>query len=122
MRDFPCELRADFQQFYSLDTDEIGRSVRVRRAADLAAMLPRESRCVLAKSPDAAWSSEAVVTAMAEYRLQQIIYSLSGGKAKDGSKLPEPLFRPTAAKADGGMTVDEMREFLSRPRTVDNGN
>ena len=124
MRDRPCELRADFQQYYNLDTDGIGDSIRCMRAADLAAMLPRESRCMRALYPDAVWSNEAVVAAMADFRLQQILYSLSGGKAKDGSSLPkpEPLFKPTASKEDEGMTVDEMREFLSRPRTVDNGN
>lgn len=126
MRDRPCELRADFQQYYNLDTDGIGGEIRVLRAADLAAMLPQESRCMRALDPDAIWDTASVVVAMADYRLQQILYSLSGGKAKDGSKLPKPapLFKLHAKHqaSDDGMTVEEMREFLSRPRTVENGN
>lgn len=125
MRDHPCELRADFQQYYNLDSDGIGGRIRCLRAADLAAMLPQGSRCALAMSPQAAWSNEAVVMAMVDFRLQQILYSLAGGKAKDGSKLPKPdcLYKPgTNEREADGMTVDEMREFLSRPRTVENGN
>ena len=125
MRDNPRELRADFQQYYNLDTDDIGFGIRCTRAGDLAAMLPRDSRCSLASNPVAAWSNEAVVMAMVEYRLQQIVYSLSGGKAKDGSRLPKPecLYKPDGnAPAEDGMTVDEVREFLKRPRTVGNGN
>lgn len=36
-------LRADLQRFYGLDMDEIGHTVRVRRAADLAANLPEDA-------------------------------------------------------------------------------
>lgn len=36
-------LRADMQRFYGLDIDEIGYSIRIMRAADLAANLPHEA-------------------------------------------------------------------------------
>ena len=39
----PDALRADLQRFYGLDMDEIGHTVRVRRAADLAANLPEDA-------------------------------------------------------------------------------
>ncbi|MDB1547735.1 DUF5361 domain-containing protein [Bifidobacterium adolescentis] len=39
----PDALRADLQRFYGLDMDEIGYTVRVRRAADLAANLPEDA-------------------------------------------------------------------------------
>lgn len=123
-RDFPRELRADFQQFYNLDVDEVGTSIRPLRAADLAMMLPRESRCAVALSPDAGWSHESVVLSLVEFRLHQIVNMLAGGKAKDGSKLPEPepLYKPQRPERDSGMEIDEMREFLSRPRTVGDGD
>lgn len=124
VREHPCELRADFQQYYNLNVDGMGRSYSVRHAADLAAMLPREARCVLAEDSRAAWSNEAIMLAIIDYRLQQIVYSLAGGKAKDGSKLPKPeiLYKSDTGRRDDGMTVDEMREFLSKPRTVNDGN
>ena len=39
----PDVLRADLQRFYGLDMDELGYTVRVRRAADLAGNLPEEA-------------------------------------------------------------------------------
>lgn len=129
MREFPRELRADFQQYYNLDSGGIGAGLSVRHAADLAEMLPRESRCARAMDPDAEWSDEAVFLVALEYRMQQLLYALAGGKDKNGRKLPEPRplveFRGAAGgeAAGGGMDVDEMRDFLARPRAeVEHGD
>lgn len=38
----PGALRADFQRWYGLDLDDLGHSLRIRRAADLAAYIPED--------------------------------------------------------------------------------
>lgn len=103
----------------------MGESFPVLHAADLAAMLPRESRCSIAQNPDAGWSSEAVLLSIIEYRLHQIVYSLAGGKDKHGNKMPypEPIYKPKSDKPKNeGLDIDELKELLARPRTVDNGD
>lgn len=53
----PGELRADMQRWYGLDIDEIGHSIRVRRAADLAANIPEDGAVWPALDPRMRWGT-----------------------------------------------------------------
>lgn len=100
----PCELRADFMQYYGADLDGLRREIGEIRTADLAAQLPRDSRALRALHPELEWSD-------ADYMLWSIEYSLRvlrWQNTKDGQKgrnQPRPLPTPrdyarVGAKAD----------------------
>ncbi|RBP98457.1 hypothetical protein CRD60_00910 [Bifidobacterium aemilianum] len=58
MAQAPDSLRADFQRFYTLDLDELGVSIRPRRAADLAANLPDQALTWGRIDPKASWGAD----------------------------------------------------------------
>ena len=67
VRDRKAELRADFQQFYGLNIDAMGRGYTIRHAADLAAMLPSASRTFVSIDPENAWTLQDRILARIEY-------------------------------------------------------
>lgn len=103
MQKYPDELRADFQQFYTLDTDEFGRSVTWRRAASLAVMLPQGCRVFSAIDPEAEWTTQHWLLSRIEHGISLLLWA----KTKDGQKgvnvpkmlSPNPA-RPRFDKAD----------------------
>jgi len=52
---YRLELRADFQQYYTLNLDKLGVEYRIMHAADLAVMLPQDSRVMRQIDPANAW-------------------------------------------------------------------
>ena len=75
-RRWPLQLRADFQQFYNLNIDEMGLANGRRHAADLAVMLPRESRTVRAEHPELEWGeAEYLLAVIADAAIQYPLYS-----------------------------------------------
>lgn len=81
----PAALRADFMSEYGVRLeDEMARDLA--GAADLAAMLPFDSRTVRALDPDAPPPREAVLWAL-ELDVRALAWALGGGK---GAR-PEPL-------------------------------
>ncbi|WP_454892209.1 DUF5361 domain-containing protein [Alloscardovia omnicolens] len=59
----PDVLRADFQRFYGLNLDDLGTTLRVRRAADLAAYLPEQALIWGKLNPTAQWSTDTYLLA-----------------------------------------------------------
>lgn len=117
LRERKPELRADFQQFYHLDIDEIGRSITVFRAADLAAMLPRESRIVKAFNPDAEWNLETSLLSRIEFWTHILAWKDSKD-AKAKRNVPELISpdKTSARQPAYSAPVDEYAELLARPR------
>lgn len=115
LRDHPSELRADFQQTYNLNLDGMGEEYTFLHAADLAAQLPSNSRTFVAIDPNNLWTLEARLLAIVEFRANLIGYYLRRGK---GDK-PKLLFNNKQKKSTDiePMTVDEVKELLSRSRT-----
>lgn len=103
MDKYPDELRADFQEYYGLDTDEIGASISRDRAAALAVQLPLGSRCLGAENPNARWTVHEWLLARIEHDLALLVWS----KTKDAEKgrnapkmlTPEPP-KPRYTEAD----------------------
>ena len=114
----PGELEADFQQFYGLDLFALLDEGRWRRAASLAAQLPRESRTVARQDPRARWGDAEYLLALAVDNLAFMRYERTGKGRK-----PKPVERPRkrAAKRQAertvhGMSAARVGEILSRPR------
>lgn len=94
MRHRADHLRADFQQFYGLNIDGMGKDYTLSHAAVLAAQLPAESRCVRAENPAHEWTQ-------ADYILAEIAYGvaiLAWQRSKDGARnINHPKRMPTPA-------------------------
>lgn len=107
------ELVADFQQYYGLDL----YGVPVLRAADLAASLPVESRCMKLLDPLGGWTLGDEILSRIEYWLQVIVWRESKDAA-DGRNKPEQITpkKQEKRKEDFALPCDEYAEILSRPR------
>lgn len=100
----PCELRADFRQFYGADFDKLRCEIGEIRTADLAAQLPRDSRALRALNPELEWTDHDYMLWSIEYSLRVLRWQ----NTKDGQKghnHPRPLPTPrdyarVGAKAD----------------------
>lgn len=120
MGEHPAELRADFRQYYHVSADEIGNSLSVSEAADLAAMLPLRSRCLNAVNPSTSWDIEHHLLADIADTLAYFFWSTTQDAVK-GTNKPIPKVRPGAdllsASGSKGYTVDECTEILNKKRT-----
>ena len=115
-REHPDELRADFQQYYNLNYDGVGGEYTYLHAAALATQLPSDSRTFTAVDPDNAWNLEARLLSHIEFRLRAIEWELAGSKGAE----PKPIFNPRkSGRASNAMSIDDLREYLSRRRTAD---
>lgn len=122
----PDALRADMQRFYNLDLDEVGHSIRVMRAADLAANLPDEA-CVWGRAdPRAGWGTDRQLLANIADSVSFLAWTKTGDAARRGARWKGAIPRPGLPQAahDGGtrqegvgLDADAMRGMLSRPRS-----
>lgn len=76
------ELEADFQEFYGLNLEDMGKAYSVRHAAVLAANLPAQARCLKSINHDLDWSLETHMLSVIEYDLRCLMWSLSDAKKK----------------------------------------
>lgn len=83
-------LRADFQQYYNLNLDYLGREYGINHAASLALELPDTSRIKKKLKPEIEWTKEDVLLSGIEYWTHLLVWS----KTKDGSRglnKPKPI-------------------------------
>lgn len=119
MAEHPDALRADFQQYYGLNLDGMGRDYTTLHAADLLAQLPEGARVWRAYDERAVWTAERTLLAAIVNDLNWLVWS----KTKDGQRnrnRPKPIgpFDGEKKRSITGvaMTVEELNEALSRPR------
>ena len=93
MHDYPDYIRADFQQYYGLNIDEIGASFSVHHAAVLAAMLPTESRTIAVAAPHASWSLSDQLLAASTNALNMLVW-LEADPKRHLSNKPKPIEPP----------------------------
>lgn len=103
MRLRPDELRADFQQFYSLNIDLMGEEYTHAHAAALLSQLPRESRLLRAERPELEWGYTEALLASIEYSLRVLCWR----QTKDGQRGRKPP-KPVAAPGSYG-AADKIR-------------
>lgn len=103
----PDEMRADFQQYYGLNLDGMGRDYTHAHAAVLLSQLPRESRVSRYIDHDAAWSEDTVLLASIDYSLRLLLWSKTKDAKHDRNR-PEPAKTPSERKAarERGAHVD----------------
>lgn len=89
----PSELRADFQQYYGLNIDGMGVDYSVSHAADLAAMLPHDSRSFVAERPDLEWTNTEWLLWSIEYSLRVLRWQPTKDGQADRNR-PKPLPTP----------------------------
>ena len=110
-----AELRADFRQYYSVGLCELGASLPVSEAADLAAQLPAGSRCATPEGEAPGWDDSVWLLARAEHALRVLAWQPTAA-ARDGEGFPE-MVTPRAVRAeDAGVAVEQLEEILSRRR------
>ena len=78
----PDALRADFQQYYNLNIDGMGREYRVLHAAALVAQLPTNARVNVAATDMAAWDEQAYLLVDIDNNLRALIWMLGGKRGK----------------------------------------
>lgn len=116
-------LRADFQRFYGLNVDGLGRSFSVLHAADLAAHLPPDSAVAREMNPEYAWGVTEHLLATAVDTLRLLVWMQSKDGAKNRNR-PKPLPRPGVKQGKQRvekkdllvLPVDEVKRRLALPR------
>lgn len=91
------ELTADFQQYYNLDLNQIGKTFSVMHAAVLATQLPTNSRTFAKEWPEMTWSEDTYLLSRLEHLMRIQIWSQSKD-AQKGRNFPEPLDTPGKTK------------------------
>jgi len=118
-----AELRADFRQFYQVSADEIGRTLSVEEAADLAAMLPPQSRCMVVLNMQNTWGTDEYLLAYIANTLAYFFWSTTEDGAH-GRKKPHTIYPPGMApkkKKIKSMTIEACDAFLKRKRVKTDG-
>ena len=93
LRRFKVELRADFQQYYTLNLDKLGIDYRISHAADLAVMLPQDSRVMRQVDPANAWGWQEHLLADIVNRVRWLQWAKTPDGAKNRNH-PVPLEAP----------------------------
>ena len=121
LREHESAVRADFQQFYGLNIDGMGRDFSTTHAADLLVELPGESRIKRTYGGDGTWDFDRLLASLTVDALNLIVWQ----RTKDGQKgrnRPKPITpQPKAGGRNIGgasMSIEELNEILSRSRGV----
>lgn len=117
LADYEDKLRADFQQFYNLNIDDLGNSLSINHAAALCEELPSSSRVVKAINPRAAWDEEKQLLAMIEYWAHVNVWAQSKDAKykRNKPKLIEPKNKEKQ-KDIVSYSSNELDEILKRKR------
>lgn len=112
-------LRADMQRFYGLDIDEIGYSIRIMRAADLAANLPREALIWSVFDERNAWTTNTYLLALIADNTSFLAWSKTKDATRKGAKFKSQIPRPGSKNSKQNsdvkaVDVDTLAEFLKR--------
>lgn len=113
-------VRADFQQFYNLNIERMGRDFSTLHAADLLVELPQESRIHALYLDNGAWTLDRTLAAMAVNALNVLVWQ----RTKDGQKnrnrptMVGPFKDVRGDRNLGGaaMTIGELDAVLALPR------
>lgn len=111
-------MRADFQQHYGLNLDEMGGAYSIRHAASLAAQLPKDSRTFVAADPLCEYASATNrLLALIEYHTHVGWWQLTED-AQKGRNHPQFIATPTGSGTTQGesLSIEEYMEILALPR------
>ena len=116
-RAYPAQLRADFQQYYGLNLDGMGRGYTAMHAADLAVMLPSDSRTYLAIDPENSWTLEAQLSADMVNAARDLVWLEADAKRRRSNR-PKPIGPKVSAPNPDAEAIDadDYLETLERLR------
>lgn len=115
------------QRFYGLDIDQIGRRIRPRRAADLAANLPDTAQTWKHVNPVNEWTSRDYLLAQIADNTSFLAWTKTKDAHKPGSRFhgytPRPGQTDTAApirkeKTGAASTSRQLHQLLGHPATL----
>ena len=125
----PDALRADLQHYYRLDLDQLGRTLRVRRAADLAANLPEQARVWARLDPALAWDARTRLLAMIADCADFVAWTRSAASQEPGARWESRISRPgdgperkKGGDAPASLSIGELEERLAVPQEVISSN
>lgn len=104
----PNELRADFQQYYGLNIDGVGRDYPIAHAAALVTMLPTDGRVLSAEAPELEWNTQTYMFNSIEYSLRTLVWM----NTKDAQR---NLNRPKHLKTPYDEAKEKRAEESSTP-------
>jgi hypothetical protein len=117
------QLRADLQQYYSIDMDDAMRGAHsVHHISCLLVQLPPDARIRTVTDPDSYWTLNDTLLASVLNSVNSLIYGMSD-KQKRGRKpdligpswMRRKQMHSLPARA---LPVDELKRILSKPRGV----
>lgn len=106
-------MRADFQQFYGLNIDDMGTAYSYRHAAYLYVQLPAESRLARKQDPDLEWGVTGAFLSEIEYWLHVLVWQ----KTEDGRKgtnQPERIPQPSKKEAERRRIENVDKDLVDR--------
>ncbi len=110
-------LRADIQQYYGLDSDELIRSGEFGRLRTLAEQLPAGSRTMAALDPRTGWGTSDWLLALVADQLAFMRYEQRGARGKKPKQVDRPKEpKPRPARRQLNMTGMEVRSLLFSKR------
>ena len=92
------EMRADFQQYYGLNLDDMGSEYSYIHAATLLTQLPKTSRIASKRNPDNEWDEQTRILAHLEYDVRRLAWSMTKD-AQHRRNEPKPLPSPSERQA-----------------------
>lgn len=112
-------VRADFQEFYNLNIEHMGRDYSTIHAAELLVELPEQSRVRAIYAENGPWTLDRTLAAMTVNALNVLVWQ----KTKDGQrnrnkpKMVGPFEDVGKKSIDANpMTIDELNAVLALPR------
>lgn len=109
---YPGHLRADFQQFYGLNIDDMGVRYSVRHAAVLAVMLPTQSRVISVAAPHVSWTLDNHLQALAVNALHDLVWLESDYKRRQSNR-QKPI-EPPKAKSNTDAVLLDSDDYLEQ--------
>lgn len=103
------ELRADFQQYYRLNIDDMGNGYTYQHAAVLVSQLPIGSRVLSKMDPRASWTQSDYLLSLIEYDLRVLAWQKTKD-AEHGRNKPKPPLEPKREQEPYKVTRSQMEK------------
>lgn len=117
-------VRADFQQFYGLNIDNMGSDFSTLHAADLLVELPDNSRVkMMQQEGGSIWTFDRMLAALCVDALNTLVWmqTKDGHKNRNRPKSLIPKQKQKSRQLEAvAMSIDELDAILHRPRGGEN--
>lgn len=107
------KLRADFQQFYGLNLDGMGKDYSISHAAFLCAELPKEARVIREISPSVEWDDTKQLLALIERNVRVLAWlqTKDAQKRRNYPEIIDPYKKKTQSEICA-VSIEELNNIL----------